>query len=1083
METALGGANWLLGKVLTKLADDLVAGFVASRELGLNFEKIKTEMNFTLALLHAAQGRDFSNNSGLHHLLESLSTKANEAEDALDELHYFIIADELDGTCEATPDIGHGFGDKALHARRAVKHTAGNWFPCFSSCFSQDNPTATTKSANQIADTHDRTDSDTDGPNADKLPFNRVAMSNRIKKLIEDIHSLCDPVSKLLQLYFSSSPQLGSATTLKRPETTSMSTEEKLYGRDEIFYQTVQDIVSGRETLSILPVVGPGGIGKTTFAQHLYCHERIVEYFDARVWVCVSNSFDVHKLTYEILCSIDGGISGPHNAVNLNQLQESIALKLKAKRFFIVLDDVWTCNSMSEWNTLIAPFAKVATKGSIIIPTTRLPRIADIVMKGGKQINLDGLDSEQFWLFFEQCAFGGLNYDRAKESLTDIAKKDCRKAEKITTSYKNSWPITGKGQLPGTLESDYKFDKLEISNFWDSLGEDQNVGNPRAYYVMHDLFHELARNMSSQECINITCSGLMAGEIPPSVRHLSITLVDDFSNNLKREMVKLKEALNIEKLQTLMIFENNRPSIDSILTLKDMFQEMKDLELKKFVVKKDRVGFEVKELGDLTELGEALSICNLENVRTTEEAKEARLMDKRNIHALSLVWSRDQVSGDTEVLEGTVFRGLDQGVVLQSVQILELWQDPLSGLSLSNLFNCFTALSELKVILPVVNHEEVILIQSPLPSSLQMVHLQGWENLILPVEDGGVSKLTSLRAISISDCGQILSRWSRKEAGQIIYPFPASLKELCVQDETSMQSMGLLANLMSLTKLELSRCTNLTTDGFNPLMTINLKSLVLHGCGCVAADLLSEVARTKTLPQGAFQKLEYLEVDSIASVVVAPFCRNLSATLKKLNFRNDKWTDGFIEEQDEALQALTSLQELRFQGCSVLQSLPRGLCHLGSLKSLYLVECPQIRSLPKEVLPAPLSLLSVSRLLEFNKEDILLQEWVSQGIAFQDIPGGRYYPVTSMYTLYNEPRCAVRFNFGPGSEYVSQDFGGLLILQVMSDVPCQEYELKNELPIENGVAVACYLSYIEYNVNSEQTKWRIDIVKLAAGVT
>ncbi|TVU50833.1 hypothetical protein EJB05_02224, partial [Eragrostis curvula] len=77
---------------------------------------------------------------------------------------------------------------------------------------------------------------------------------------------------------------------------------------------------------------------------------------------------------------------------------------------------------------------------------------------------------------------------------------------------------------------------------------------------------------------------------------------------------------------------------------------------------------------------------------------------------------------------------------------------------------------------------------------------------------------------------------------------------------------------------------------------------------------------------------------------------------------------------------------------------------------------------------------------------------VCQGIAFQDIPGGRYYPAASMYTLPNEPNCVVKFNFGPDFEHFPQDFGDLSIPQPMSEVPHQVYELKNEQPIENGVA-------------------------------
>ncbi|TVU26972.1 hypothetical protein EJB05_29550, partial [Eragrostis curvula] len=77
---------------------------------------------------------------------------------------------------------------------------------------------------------------------------------------------------------------------------------------------------------------------------------------------------------------------------------------------------------------------------------------------------------------------------------------------------------------------------------------------------------------------------------------------------------------------------------------------------------------------------------------------------------------------------------------------------------------------------------------------------------------------------------------------------------------------------------------------------------------------------------------------------------------------------------------------------------------------------------------------------------------VCQGIAFQDIPGGRYYPAASMYTLPNEPNCEVKFNFGPDFDFFPQDFGALPIPQPMSEVPHQVYELKNEQPIENGVA-------------------------------
>ena len=77
---------------------------------------------------------------------------------------------------------------------------------------------------------------------------------------------------------------------------------------------------------------------------------------------------------------------------------------------------------------------------------------------------------------------------------------------------------------------------------------------------------------------------------------------------------------------------------------------------------------------------------------------------------------------------------------------------------------------------------------------------------------------------------------------------------------------------------------------------------------------------------------------------------------------------------------------------------------------------------------------------------------VSQGSAFMDIPGGRYYPAASMYTLPDQPNCVVKFNFGPDFECFPQDFDGLPIPQPMSQLPYQTYEVKKEGPGENGIA-------------------------------
>jgi hypothetical protein len=68
----------------------------------------------------------------------------------------------------------------------------------------------------------------------------------------------------------------------------------------------------------------------------------------------------------------------------------------------------------------------------------------------------------------------------------------------------------------------------------------------------------------------------------------------------------------------------------------------------------------------------------------------------------------------------------------------------------------------------------------------------------------------------------------------------------------------------------------------------------------------------------------------------------------------------FTEEQEQVLQLLTSLQHLEFITCLNLQSLPRGLRGLSSLKGQVIYSCEKILSLPpKEDLPTSLEELRV----------------------------------------------------------------------------------------------------------------------------
>uniref|UniRef100_A0A453MIM7 NB-ARC domain-containing protein n=1 Tax=Aegilops tauschii subsp. strangulata TaxID=200361 RepID=A0A453MIM7_AEGTS len=373
--------------------------------------QIRAKLAHTRGLPHNAQ----AHNPGLQELLPALSRDADQAEDLLDELHYFQIHDRLYGTnYAATQDLD---GHQALHAGSAVRHTLGSWLKCFSCSPTQDGG----DDAAAVAGVTNSNSATASADGDDTLHFDRVSISNKIK-------SHCDSVSNLLGI--RTIPTNSTAVVvLHRPPTASMIIQDTLYGRRDIFEETVNRITDAgaTHTVSVLPIVGPGGIGKTTFTQHLYNDGRTKKHFDVPVWVCVSADFDVLKLTREILACIpatQGGSSGAANeTTNLDQLQKSIAHHLKSKRFLIVLDDIWKCDSQDQWKTLLAPFTNGEAKGSMLLVTTRFPKVADMV-KTVDPLELRGLEPNDFFTFFEACIFGEDNKpEHYQDELAGIARK------------------------------------------------------------------------------------------------------------------------------------------------------------------------------------------------------------------------------------------------------------------------------------------------------------------------------------------------------------------------------------------------------------------------------------------------------------------------------------------------------------------------------------------------------------------------------------------------------------------------------------------------------------------------------------
>ncbi|XP_051123383.1 putative late blight resistance protein homolog R1B-14 [Andrographis paniculata] len=187
-------------------------------------------------------------------------------------------------------------------------------------------------------------------------------------------------------------------------------------GLDE-HVNTIRDkLVRGRSKLEILPIVGMGGIGKTTLAKSLYDDSFVVDHFDLRIWLTISQEYSAEQI-------LKVGLEGKAREYeSLDEVGTRFYQKLFGRRYLIVMDDMW---STGAWDELRRYFPD-NKDGSRILLTTRLSNM--VVSLGCHDLyRLAFLDENESWSLFCQNAFSqnGCPYGHLDNFAKDIAKS-CR---------------------------------------------------------------------------------------------------------------------------------------------------------------------------------------------------------------------------------------------------------------------------------------------------------------------------------------------------------------------------------------------------------------------------------------------------------------------------------------------------------------------------------------------------------------------------------------------------------------------------------------------------------------------------------